>query len=380
MLCSTAQVSAVNYPVSKGGKVAISERTKKDYAVMIKSVRKGYKQLPLEGKYLYEILIEYDYADEITGLCKGYVFPDPKKTLTQDCNMSYRTICRQLERLEKVKLIKRIPRQNRGPLIVLLDIPDEQLSTYRNERRMPKMATVYNKDYENRRSNNKQLQYSLEKIKRYEARNDVVVFHLISLGYKPEQAVNDFMEFGRGELQQQIENLYAYLRCGKVFGSYARWLNWAIRSRYRVNLVALASLQAEGNPKQACQEEGEWLPMESDDPYEANTLHWRPKGSSQEIQQATNSQPVDPLDFHTASHEAQKRCRHEDVVVYEPEAMPFSIPKSTPQIGGIDIRKDTELLPHLNDAAPPLSLSFHFPDHTRPASINECGQEKTGGA
>lgn len=70
-------------------------------------------------------------------------------------------------------------------------------------------------------------------IQYYEAKFDDVVTHLISLGYSQQQAIRDCVEYGREELAQQIENLYAYMRAGKSFHSYAKWLNWAIRSKHR---------------------------------------------------------------------------------------------------------------------------------------------------
>lgn len=138
--------STVAYIQSNTIKKIQSTRTKADYTIMLKVVRRDYVHLRDEDKVLYEILVDYDYADKTTGQCKGYVFPDPQKTLINDCHTSYRTIARRLARLEEAQLIKRIHRQNKPPLIVLLDIPEEKLSTYRNERRMPKMAIAYNRN------------------------------------------------------------------------------------------------------------------------------------------------------------------------------------------------------------------------------------------
>jgi hypothetical protein len=211
-----------------------ASRTKEKYAVMMKTVRKEFPQLKTKDKYLYEILIDYDYADEMTGLCKGYVFPDPKKTLTNECNTSYRTICRQLERLEQAKLIKRIPRQNKGPIIILLDIPEEQLSTYRNERRMPKTAIAYNRNNETKRNkytNNTQCT----------AVEQVVVRKLVLLGYGSGQALTDVKRYGADEVDYHITNLCLTLKKGAKIRDLPRWLNWAIRTKYCIDTSQLPS-------------------------------------------------------------------------------------------------------------------------------------------
>ena len=219
----------VDYYSSNKSKAPTSKRTKKDYSLMIKAVRKGYKQLSSLDKYIYEILTEYDFADAISGICKGYIFPDPKR-IAADYNMPVRTLYRHLAQLKEAHLIKCIRRQYRGPVIQLLDIPEALLSTYRNERRLPEMANLYRKNI----VTNRRIVANVATVDfLFSAREYACYERLLSWGYHPTQAIRDIAnsEIGVEKVEQRLVDLHTLLRAGWTpRQTFAQWLNWALRS------------------------------------------------------------------------------------------------------------------------------------------------------
>jgi len=220
------------HTISKHNTVMHPGHTKKDYAITAKALDYGRLSLSPVVSRTYRVLSDLDFADHSTRRCKGYIWHRPE-TIAECIGRSERTIQRHLAALERAQLVVR---QRRGSTTVIrLNVLTASAvpvvdNTYPQT---TKVSSLYKGNLETIRiTNTKQLQ-SLDALRRYEAKFDDVVVHLVSLGYDLTQAVNDFVEFGREELQQQIDNLYAYLRCGKHFHSYAKWLNWAIRAHHR---------------------------------------------------------------------------------------------------------------------------------------------------
>ncbi len=219
--------------VSNTIKQPLGKRTKKEYAVMIKVVRKGYEQLSNSDKYIYELLTEFDFADTITGLCKGYIFPSAR-TIATECKIPIRTLYRHLANLENAGLIKRIRRQYRGAVIKLVDIPEQILSTYRNERQLPILANVYNRNLlTNRRiiANVGNFDFL------FSAREHTCYERLVSWGYHATQAIRDISnpEIGAQKVEQRLSDLHTLLRAGWTpRQTFAQWLNWALRSNERI--------------------------------------------------------------------------------------------------------------------------------------------------
>src|SRR5262245_39936250 len=127
MLNQSALCFTADYSVSKTIKAPPKRRTKKDYYGMVKAVRNNFKDLSIGNRYLYEILTEYDFQDEFSGYCKGYIFPSVEQ-LAEDCACSVGTIYRFLKELRKAHLIRVTRRQNSVSYIYLLDVPEEKLS------------------------------------------------------------------------------------------------------------------------------------------------------------------------------------------------------------------------------------------------------------
>jgi len=363
MFCSTTHYSTGTYSASKNGKVSHRAREKGLYAVMRKAVRYRYTDVSKEAKHLYEVILDDDHADKKTGICKGYSTTAPK-TLAIKCNREVTSIYRYLRELRKAKLIKTIARQYKTSIIIILDIPEKILSTFRNERRLAKKQNVINDISKNNSLNHKQIHYSTRKIERYMAQCAAVVTHLISLGYTPEQAVNDFLEFGRDELQQQIDNLYAYERCGKHFYSEAKWLNWAIRDHHRIK----AEVQKEATEalELACTKPVRYVQVVDE---ETQTVQLVAIDESQFSQRSSDD--VEQL-------KAADVDRAREVVPRdEIRESHTTTPQAIPQDLWIDNRIGTSRFWRPNRAASPFARALQFPDYSRNLVTMwyGCGQE-----
>jgi len=104
---------------------------------MLKAVRREYPQLTPTDKYVYEILSEYDYQDERTGRCKGFIYASFPR-IEQDYGIVTSTLYRSFRRLEKAGLVRRRRRMNTSSVIYLLDVPEAQLSTTHHEGQLSK--------------------------------------------------------------------------------------------------------------------------------------------------------------------------------------------------------------------------------------------------
>ena len=228
--------------ISKYTNITHRRPCKRDYAATAKAL--DYGQLGQSPAVIrtYRVLCDLDFADRSTGLCKGAVW-HATETLAQYLGRSVRTIQRHLAALEQAGLVVRKRRQNCSTVVRLFVSAITQSAIVDNvSPQTTKMSFAYKGKKENIKTNNTGEGRDLEALRSYEAKHDAVVTQLVGFGYDIKQAVADFVQFGREELAQQLANLSAYIQAGKVFGSCARWLNWAIRAKHRLDPDQLRTL------------------------------------------------------------------------------------------------------------------------------------------
>lgn len=226
--------------VSKYAKASHCQPRKRDYAATAKALDYGQLGLSAAVVRTYRVLCDLDFADRSTGLCKGAVW-HATETLAQYLGRSVRTIQRHLVALETAGLVVRKRRQNCSTIVRLFVSVKTQPAPVDNvSPQATKMSFAYKGKKETIKTNNTKQGRNLDALRRYEAKCDAVVTQLIGFGYDVQQAIADFVHFGREELSLQMANLSAYIQAGKVFGSCARWLNWAIRSKHRLDPAQLS--------------------------------------------------------------------------------------------------------------------------------------------
>lgn len=238
--------SAQSFPqqtISNLSKSTQRIRTKRDYAITARALDYGNLSLPPTVIRTYRVLCDLDFADRSTRRCKGYIWY-ATETIAQYIGCTTRTIQRHLRALEHAGLIVRERRERTSSLVRLNVLV--RMIVPAVDKSYPQTTTVsspYKGNKETSDNTPTSIQY-------YAAKWDDAVTQLISFGYDTELAIRDCVQFGREELLLQIQNLYAYMRQGKSFHSYARWLNWAIRAKHRVDpRVADEQLRQEEQPE-----------------------------------------------------------------------------------------------------------------------------------
>lgn len=233
---------------------------------MMAIVRKRYSQLSVRDRFIYEILTEYDYANA-EGFCKGFIFPSIE-TIAREYTVSASSVYRSLKKLRECGLISVRRRQNRSACIYILDLPEDKFSTLTNERRLSIPTNEYR--------NNENIRNIANRLEFLKVLNEDTVARLVAWGYTERQAVQDCVRFGIDELYTQLSNLSAMLAHGLAVREPAKWLNWAIRSRKRIDSreleAAAARFQRLTAPKRQSPE-GEWVFDEQN-----RTCQWMPRG------------------------------------------------------------------------------------------------------